>query len=163
LHHDIRYALRGLRRTPAFTITAIVAVALGTGAGTAVFSVVDRVLFRSLPYPQDAQLVSVGMTAPIAQQDFLLDSDYIEWRAHQTPFAAFATMSGVNDCDLMEQPPLRVSCGRMESTLLPTLQVQPLLGRNFTTKKTNRMLLALSGFCSQWPSWPPRSLRDARR
>lgn len=129
---DIRFALRGLQRTPVFTITILVAVAIGTGASTAVFSVVDRVLFRSLPYPHDSELVSVGMTAPITEQDFLLGSDYIEWRGHELPFAGFATMSGVNDCDFTEQPPLRTACARVESTLLLTLGVQPILGRNFT-------------------------------
>src|SRR5215471_20220287 len=117
---DLNYAARGLRRTPVFAITAIVAIALGTGAGTAVFSVVDRILFRSLPYAQDDRLVSVGITAPIAHQEFLLGSDYLEWREHQKPFAAFASMSGVSDCDLSEQPPLRVTCGYVDSELLPT-------------------------------------------
>src|SRR5262249_35853177 len=129
---DLRYAARGLRRAPAFAVTAVAAIALGTGAGTAVFSVVDRVLFRSLPYAHDDQLVSVGMTAPIAHQEFLLGSDYVEWREHQTPFAAFAGMSGVGDCDLSEQHPLRMTCGSVDSALLPALGVEPLLGRNFT-------------------------------
>jgi predicted permease len=133
--HDLRYAVRGLRRAPAFAITAIAAVALGTGAGTAVFSVVDRVLFRSLPYPQDDRLVSVGMTAPIAQQEFLLGSDYLVWREQQAPFAAFATMSGVSDCDLTEQHPLRLGCAHVDAALLATLGIQPLLGRNFTAEE----------------------------
>jgi predicted permease len=132
---DLHYAVRGLRRAPVFAITAVVAVALGTGAGTAVFSVVDRVLFRSLPYPQDDRLVSVGMTAPITQQEFLLGSDYIEWRDQQTPFAAFASMSGVSDCDLTEQHPLRLGCAHVDAALLPALQVEPLLGRNFTAEE----------------------------
>jgi putative ABC transport system permease protein len=134
---DLHYAVRGLRRAPVFAITAVVAVAFGTGAGTAVFSVVDRVLFRSLPYPQDDRLVSVGMTAPIAQQEFMLGSAYAEWRDRQTPFAAFASMSGdgVSDCDLSEQHPLRMHCAPVESTLLTTLEVRPLLGRNFTAEE----------------------------
>lgn len=133
--YDIHFALRGLQRTPVFTITIIVAVAVGTGASTAAFSIVDRVLFRSLPYPDDKRLVSVGMTAPIADQDFLLGSDYLEWRRHQTPFSAFATMGDVSDCDLNQQPPMRTICARVEFTLLPTLEVQPLLGRTFTAEE----------------------------
>src|SRR5215831_14557511 len=122
---DLRYAVRGLRRAPAFAITAVAAIALGTGAGTAVFSVVDRILFRSLPYAHDDQLVSVGITAPIAHQEFLLGSDYLEWREHQKPFAAFASMGGVSDCDLSEQPALRMACGYVDAALLPTLGVVP--------------------------------------
>ena len=132
---DVGFALQGLRRTPVFTITIIITVAVGTGASTAVFSVVDRVLFRSLPYPQEDQLASVGMIAPIAQQDFLLGADYLDWRGHELPFTAFGTMSEVNDCDVTQQPPLRTSCVRVESTLLPTLGVQPILGRNFTAEE----------------------------
>ncbi|MGB6193795.1 MAG: permease prefix domain 1-containing protein, partial [Terracidiphilus sp.] len=58
---DVRYALRGFRRNPVFTITAIVTLALGIGATTAVFSVVDRILFRPLPYAQGDRMVSFGL------------------------------------------------------------------------------------------------------
>jgi predicted permease len=129
---DLRYAFRGLRRHPAFALTAILAIALGTGASTAVFSVVDRILFRSLPYPQDDRLVSLGMTAPIAQQEFLFGSDYVAWRDHMDAFEAVTTWSGISDCDLNDQNPVRVGCARVESTFLPTLGIHPLLGRNFT-------------------------------
>jgi hypothetical protein len=53
--------VRALLRTPSFTIAPVLAMALGVGAGTAVFSVVDRILFRSLPYPGDGRLVSLGI------------------------------------------------------------------------------------------------------
>lgn len=57
---DARYALRGFRKAPAFSIVAIATIAIGIGASTAIFSVVDPLLFRPLPYAQDNQLVSVG-------------------------------------------------------------------------------------------------------
>ncbi|MGH9630913.1 MAG: ADOP family duplicated permease, partial [Bryobacteraceae bacterium] len=129
---DLRYAVRGLLRNPGFALTAIIAIALGIGATTAVFSVVDRILFRSLPYPDDDRLVSVGMAAPIEQHEFTLGTDYLEWRARQTPFEAFTSWSGITDCDLTEQEPLRLSCAQVESTFLPTLGIQPAAGRNFT-------------------------------
>ena len=72
LLQDIRYSLRGLRRSPSFTCTLIVTLMLGIGATTAVFSVVDRILFSSLPYAQADSLVSVGLTAPIEPQEFML-------------------------------------------------------------------------------------------
>ena len=62
---DLRYALRGLRRNPAFALTALLAAAIAIGATTAVFSVVDRILFRSLPYRDEARLVSAGIMAPL--------------------------------------------------------------------------------------------------
>lgn len=129
---DIRYALRGLRHHPAFAATAILTIALGTGASTAVFSAVDRILFRSLPYPQAERLVSVGMAAPIARQEFLLGADYVAWRDHMQAFESVSTWSGVSDCDLNDRNPVRVGCAHVESTFLPMLRVRPLLGRNFT-------------------------------
>ena len=83
---DVRYALRGFRRNPVFAVTAILTLALGIGATTAVFSVVDRILFRSLPYAHPDELVSVGLTAPIIPQEFMLGGSYYEWQDNQTPF-----------------------------------------------------------------------------
>ncbi|MGA9071526.1 MAG: permease prefix domain 1-containing protein [Terracidiphilus sp.] len=69
---DVRYALRGFRRNPAFTITVIATLALGIGATTAVFSVVDRILFRALPYAHDDRLVSFGLVQSLEKQEFTL-------------------------------------------------------------------------------------------
>jgi putative ABC transport system permease protein len=134
LAQDARYAVRALRRTPGFALAAILAMALGTGAGTAVFSVVDRILFRSLPYPDDARLVSLGMTAPIAPEEFLLGYDYLEWRA-ATPFESMGAWSGVGDCDLSDANPVRLRCGYVDGRLLPTLGTRPVLGHNFTREE----------------------------
>ena len=133
LAQDVRYGVRALFRTPAFTLAAVLAMALGIGAGTAVFSVVDRILFRPLPYPDDGRLVSLGMVAPIAPQDFLLGYDYLDWRAASTPFESMGVWSGVGDCDLTGPNPVRLQCGVVDSHLLPTLGIQPLLGHNFTS------------------------------
>lgn len=129
---DLRYALRSFGRNPAFTLTAVLAAALGIGASTAVFSVVDRILFRSLPYPNEEQLVSLGMTAPIEPTEFVFGPDYLEWRQERTAFQEFASYSGSSDCDLSEQNPVRLSCVRVESTFLPVFGIQPVVGRNFT-------------------------------
>src|SRR6185312_17401778 len=110
LGQDLRYVMRSLRRNPVFTTTAIVAIALGIGLSTAVFSVVDRVLFRSLPYQDDTRLVSVGVTAPIERQEFMLGRQYFDWKDHQTPFEQLTSWSGVSDCDITEESPVRVSC-----------------------------------------------------
>ena len=128
---DVRYALRGFRRNPVFAVTAIVTLTLGIGTSTAVFSVVDRVLFRSLPYGQPNQLVSVGLTAPIIPQEFMLGGSYYEWRDHQKPFTALTSETGVNPCDLTEHNPAHLSCASVEQNFLPTLGVSPILGRNF--------------------------------
>lgn len=132
LVQDVRYALRGFRRNPLFTTTIVLTVMLGVGATTAVFSVVDRILFRSLPYGDAGRLVSVGLTAPIEPQEFMLGGSYYEWRDHQRPFEALTSETGVGACDLTEERPVRLNCAGVEANFLPTLGVRPILGRNFT-------------------------------
>ncbi|HWR53670.1 MAG TPA: ABC transporter permease, partial [Bryobacteraceae bacterium] len=131
LAHEVRSAVRALRRAPLFTLAAVLAVALGVGLNTAVFSVVDRILFRSLPYPQDDRLVSFGMTAPIAPQEFTMAYDYLDWHEATTPFVSLGAWSGESDCDYTGENPVRLRCAQVDSFLLRTLGIQPLLGRNF--------------------------------
>ena len=84
---DIRYALRGFARNPVFTTTILVTLMLGIGATTAVFSIVDRILFRSLPYAHADHLVSVGMVHSLEAQDpFMLGYFYYDWQRNQKPF-----------------------------------------------------------------------------
>ena len=132
---DVRYAFRGLRRAPAFAITAVLTFAVGIGSTTAVFSVVDRILFRSLPYPDASRLVSIGIVAPIEPQEFMLGYTYYEWQDHQTPFETLTSWTGSNNCDLTEQNALRLTCASVEANFLPALGVRPLLGRNFTLEE----------------------------
>jgi putative ABC transport system permease protein len=129
---DIRYALRGFRRNPVFTITVIATLSLGIGATTAVFSVVDRILFRSLPYDHADRLVSLGMKQSIEPQEFTLGAFYYLWRENQKPFAALTSENAVShECDLTDSKSAQLSCMRAEANFLPTLGILPVLGRNF--------------------------------
>ena len=133
---DAQFALRGFSKQPLFAAIAILTLALGVGSTTAVFSVVDRILFRNLPYPHDEQLVSFGDKAPFDTNEFVLGPDYYDWRKVQTPFASVTSfVPGGAECDLTEQNPIRLKCALVESTFLPTFGIQPLLGRNFTTEE----------------------------
>jgi putative ABC transport system permease protein len=132
---DLRYAVRGFRRNPTFVLTIVLTLMLGIGATTAVFSVVDRILFRSLPYGHADRLVSVGLVAPIEPQEFMLGGSYYEWQDHQQPFAAFTSETGVEPCDLTEEKPARLNCASVEANFLPTLGLRPILGRNFTAEE----------------------------
>jgi putative ABC transport system permease protein len=128
---DVRYALRGFRRNPAFTIIVIATLALGIGATTAVFSVVDRILFRSLPYAHDDRIVSFGLVQSLEKQEFTLGAFFYEWRDSQRPFAAVTFERGVSTCNLTETNPVHLSCAQVAQNFLPTLGISPVLGRNF--------------------------------
>ncbi|MGB7847614.1 MAG: ABC transporter permease [Candidatus Acidiferrum sp.] len=133
---DCRYGLRQLRKDPGFATAAVLTLAFGIGASTAVFSVVDRILFRSLPYSHDEHLVIFGLLAPIEPREFMLATDYVDWRTQQTPFEATTTVTPGNDaCDLTEQNPVRLTCAHIEYTFLTTFGIQPILGRNFTREE----------------------------
>lgn len=133
---DIRYALRCFGRSPVFTLAAVLTIALGIGASTAVFSVVDRILFRALPYPDAGKLVSVGMLAPGADtNEFLPVAAYLRFRERQTPFSSMASFGFTSDCDLTEPNPVRLRCTQVDATFLPTFGIRPLAGRNFTPEE----------------------------
>jgi predicted permease len=130
---DLRYALRAMRRNPGFTVTGVLAAALGIGAAAAVFSAVDRVLFRAMPYRDEARLASVGMMAPLDTNEFLFANGYFDLRRNPGPFEAVtAFQAGTAACDLTEQSPVRQSCLRLEANFLSTLGIAPLIGRSFS-------------------------------
>jgi putative ABC transport system permease protein len=133
LAQDLRFAFRGLAKNPTFAVVAILILGLGIGATTAVFSVVDRILFRSLPYPHDDRLVSFGDLSPFDTNEFVLGPDYFDWKHQNTPFESMTSfVPGGADCDLTEQNPARLKCAMVEASFLPTFGIQPLLGRNFS-------------------------------
>ncbi len=130
LWQDIRYGARMLRRSPAFTCAAVLTLALGIGANTAIFSVVNAVLFRPLPYPEPQRLMyleeQAGGTA-LWPYGWL----FIAWRDQSRSFtdiAAFfeetGNLTGHGEAE-------RISYGKATASLLPLLGVQPVLGRNF--------------------------------
>src|SRR4029077_2751711 len=136
LLQDLRFALRMLVKKPGWALVAIATLAVGIGATSAVFSVVDRILFRSLPYPQEERLVSFGLLAPIERNEFMLGASYVDFRKNPGPFEAVTSMApGTTDCDVTEENPVRLNCGVVEQNFLLTLGVQPILGRNFTLEE----------------------------
>ncbi len=130
---DLGHALRQLRRNPSFSLTVLFILALGIGASTAVFTVVDGVLFRPVPYANSSRLVAYGIKAPLETREFLFGFDYLFWRDKIPAFEAVTSMfPGDRDCDLTEADPARLACVYVESTLLSFLGVHPLFGRDFT-------------------------------
>jgi putative ABC transport system permease protein len=133
---DVRYSLRGFRRNAVFTLTIVATLMLGIGATAAVFSVVDRILFRPLPYAHADRLVSLGMVHSIETNEFMLGIFYYDWQRNQKPFEQITSESATtSECDLTESHPAQLSCTSVEGNFLPTLGVLPVLGRNFVPEE----------------------------
>ncbi|MBV8812670.1 MAG: ABC transporter permease, partial [Acidobacteriaceae bacterium] len=130
---DLNFAVRTYRRSPGFTFTALLAIALGIGSATAVFSVTDRILFRPLPYRDGSRLVSFGMVANVVDDgEFLFATDYKDLFQADTPFHAITSWSGVDDCDITDRNPVRQRCAEVDWSFLSLLGVRPILGHSFS-------------------------------
>ena len=129
---DLRYALRMLAKSPAFTAVAILTLALAIGANSAIFSVVNAVLLRPLPYPHSEQLVRVFGKQP--QLDLAPNSpaNFLEWREENQVFERIGAYVGKGFNLLGGDKPERVIGARVSADVLPLLGVQPALGRVFT-------------------------------
>ncbi|HEY1583067.1 MAG TPA: ABC transporter permease [Chthoniobacterales bacterium] len=132
---DIRYAIRMLLKAPAFSVIAIVALALGIGANTAIFSVIDAVLLKPLPYPQSNRLVLLREKMPIFDTGSVSYPNYFDWREQNRSFTDLALFrhESANLASPDEStPPERVASMEMTWNLLRILGVKPIIGRDFT-------------------------------
>jgi putative ABC transport system permease protein len=137
MQNDLRYAVRQLLKNPSVTIIAIFALALGIGANTAIFSVVNAVLLRPLPYPHSEQLVLLRerLLGPSGFESGSVSYlNYLDWRAAQKSFTdlALARTEGVSlSASDGTSPPEAIRAGRITANYLSILQVPPLIGRDF--------------------------------
>ncbi len=137
LLQDLRYGARVLVKQPGFTLIAVLTLALGIGANTAIFSVVNGVLLRPLPYQEPQRLVRVYSEFPlmnlrkfrISPPEFL----DIQREAKSWEFIGAWSAGGVNFSSTGE--PIRVNSTRVTRSLIDTLGAQPMLGRNFTAEE----------------------------
>jgi putative ABC transport system permease protein len=130
LIQDLQYGIRIFARNPTFTLIALLALALGIGATTAIFSVVDTVLLKPLPYPRSDRIVSVGLTgfgpSPIA-----MSPDYLEWRARNHVFDEMAAYGGANQTMTGWGEPTVLKSATVTHSFFRTFRIQPMLGRTF--------------------------------
>ena len=130
---DVRYAARSLRKSPGFTLVAAVTLALGVGANTAIFSVVNAVMLRPLPFSNPGQLVRIWESNVERGWPTFATSNpnFLDWRAQAKSFQTMAAMADIGLTWTSGGQAEVLQGRRITATFLPTLQVTPVLGRNF--------------------------------
>jgi putative ABC transport system permease protein len=128
---DLRYSIRTLLRQPGFTVVAVLTLALAIGANTAIFSVVNTVLLRALPFQNPEQLVSIGKSASSEGLPGLAAYEYLAWSQKSKDFASLGAYSSDNFNLTGQGQPERVSSGQVTASFFTTLGVAPLRGRVF--------------------------------
>jgi putative ABC transport system permease protein len=132
LWQDIRYGARMLLKNPGVTIIVIVALALGIGANSAIFSVVNAVLLRPLPYQESNRLIFLNEKSPVLDEMSISYPNFIDWRAQNQTFEkmgvyvrASYNLTGAGEAE-------RILAGQVSADLFAVLRVNPLHGRVFT-------------------------------
>ena len=133
LLQDIRYAIRGLRKKPGFTLVAVVTLALGIGANTAIFSVVNAVLLKPLPFKDPDRLAIVWEEATFAgfPRNTPAPANFIDWKSQNRSFEDMAATASASFNLTGDGEPERIAAQSVSANFFPLLGVQPLLGRSF--------------------------------
>ena len=130
--NDIKYALRQLRKNPGFAIVAVLTLALGIGANTAIFSTIDAILLQPLPYDNSDQLVKMDETMPDGRHNGRISGGaFLDWQTH-TQLLEHVAFSGWSDFTLtgMDQPE-RIRGIEVTADYLRVLHIDPIMGRGF--------------------------------
>jgi predicted permease len=133
LVQDVRFALRQLRRSPGFTLTAVLTLALGIGGNTAVFSIVNGVLLNPLPFPQADQLVGLHESKPNFDNGSISYPNFLDWRKNNHSFSWMAVSRGFSFTVTGKGDAEQVNADFISSGYFSLLGVHPILGREFNT------------------------------
>ncbi|HEY5219540.1 MAG TPA: ABC transporter permease, partial [Gemmatimonadaceae bacterium] len=129
--HDLRLALRSLRNRPMFTVVAVITLALGIGATTTLFTIVNAVLLRPLPYPEAGRIVSVSEMMNGQDGQVAAEPDYFNWARNSRSLAAIAMYNDASRVITGRGDAARVTGGEGTASLFSVLGVRPVLGRTF--------------------------------
>lgn len=132
---DVRYGVRMLLKNPGVTIIVILALALGIGANTAIFSVVNAVLLRPLPYHESERLVFLNEKSPVLDEMSISYPNFVDWRAHNQSFEKIAVFNRGSYNLTGAGEPERIVTGQVSADLFSVLRVNPLHGRVFTNEE----------------------------
>ncbi len=131
LMQDLRFGVRMLAKSPGFTVVAILTLALGIGANTALFSVVNGVLFNPLPYPEPEQLVTLHESKPNFEAGSVSFPNFRDWRKENTTFSVMGISRGYSFSLTGAGEPEQVRSEFISTDFLPMLGVKPMIGRLF--------------------------------
>src|SRR6478672_10542830 len=131
LFKDIRYGLRGLLKRPGFTLVAIITLALGIGANTAIFSVVNAVVLRPLPYAEPDRLMTLWETMPGTDQRSVAPGNFVDWHAQNKTFQDMAATFYANFNLTSDGEPDRIDGATITSNFMSVLGANAQLGRTF--------------------------------
>jgi putative ABC transport system permease protein len=135
LLHDMRFAVRQFAKSPGFTAVAILTLALGIGANSAMFSVVNGVLLRPLPFPEPDALVRVYEVVPQIGRFPVAPANFLDWRQQNKSFERMAAFTVGSDTLAEQDTPERVTAAFVSWDLFDLLQVSPVLGRTFVREE----------------------------
>jgi len=138
IFQDVRYALRQLRRNRGFTVVAVLTLALGIGANTAIFSVVNGVLLNPLPFPNANRIVSMFQEHANFPKGSISYPNFLDWRRDNRSFEAMAAYRSTDGSITGVAQPENVRAQRVSANFFPILGVNPILGRNFTSEEDRR-------------------------
>jgi len=131
--NDLKFAFRQLLKNPGFTAVAVLTLALGIGATTAIFSVVYAVVLRPLPFPEPERLVAIWTQTPQVERLPMAPANHRDLHSQAAAFEDIALLSRVQNYNLTgDGEPERLLAARVAANLFPLLRVKPALGRGFT-------------------------------
>ncbi len=133
---DLRVGIRSLLKRPGFSIIAILTLALGIGASTAIFSVVDGVLLRPLPYPQSEQLVQLREVNPRGNKIRFAEPNFLDLRTRSRSFSGMAQYSGAQTTVTGGAEPVRAVTYSVSMDFFKVVGVNPIIGRLFTLEES---------------------------
>src|SRR5579864_5624508 len=132
LFQDVRYGARGLRRSPGFAIIAVLTLALGIGANTAIFSIIYAVLLRPLPYARPGQLVRLYETEAAPGNYPFTGPDFLDWKTQNHTFQDMTLIGWPHSMNVSGNgEPDHVIVNPTESNFFDLLGARPLLGRTW--------------------------------
>jgi len=132
LSNDLRFALRMIRNSPGFSIVAVLTLALGIGANAAIYSFVDGVLLRPLPYPQAEGIIEVWEKRPDGGRNGNSTLNFLDWKNQNTVFTAMAAQTGGSYTLTGVDVPVQLRGSRVGAHYFDIFGIKPLLGRTFT-------------------------------